>query len=134
MRCGAAGIPAFFTATGAKTVLEEGGFPIKLGSDGKTCEIPAKPKEPRVFNGKNYMMEESITGDFSLVKGWKADKLGNVIFKKSARNFNPDVAGAGKICIVEVEEIVEPGELDPAEVHLPACYTDRLVLGERYDK
>lgn len=79
-------------------------------------------------------MEEAITGDFSLVKGWKADTLGNVIFKKSARNFNQDVAGAGKTCIVEVEEIVQPGELDPANVHLPACYVDRIVKGERFDK
>lgn len=134
MRCGAAGIPAFFTPTGAKTVLEEGGFPIKLGPDGKSVVIPAKAKEGRVFNGKNYMMEEALTGDFSLVKGWKADTLGNVIFKKSARNFNPNVAGAGKICIVEVEEIVQPGEIDPADVHLPACYVDRLLIGERYDK
>lgn len=79
-------------------------------------------------------MEESLTGDFSIVKGWKADTLGNVIFKKTARNFNPDVAGAGKTCIVEVEEIVQPGELDADQIHLPACYTHRIVKGERYDK
>lgn len=79
-------------------------------------------------------MEESITGDFSIIKGWKADKLGNVVFRKSARNFNPDVAGAGKVCIIEVEEIVEPGELDPDHIHMPACYAHRIVKGEHYDK
>lgn len=79
-------------------------------------------------------MEESITGDYSIIKGWKADKLGNVIFRKSARNFNPDMAGAGKICIIEVEEIVEAGELDPDHIHMPACFTHRIVKGEHYDK
>ena len=115
-------------------MLQDGGFPIKLGTDGKSTVIPAKGKEGRQYNGRDYILEESITGDFSIVKGWKADKLGNVIFKKTARNFNPDVAGAGKVCIVEVEEIVEPGTLDPENIHLPACYAHRIVKGERYDK
>lgn len=75
-----------------------------------------------------------MTGDFSIVKGWKADTLGNVVFRKTARNFNSDVAGAGKTCIVEVEEIVQPGELDPDNIHLPACYTHRIVKGELYEK
>lgn len=96
--------------------------------------VGAEPKEGRNFNGKDYIMEEAITGDFSLVKGWKADKLGNVIFKKTARNFHPDLAGASKTCIVEVEEIVEPGELDPDHIHLPACFTHRIVKGEVYEK
>ena len=133
-RAGGAGIAAFFTPTGANTVIQEGGFPIKLGTDGKSTVIPAKPKEGRTYNGRNYILEESITGDFSIVKGWKADTLGNVVFRKSARNFNPDVAGAGKVCIVEVEEIVEAGELDPDNIHLPACYAHRIVKGEKYDK
>ncbi len=96
--------------------------------------ISAPPREARKFNGRDHIMEESIKGDFSIVKGWKADKLGNVIFKKTARNFNPDVAGAGKVCIVEVEEIVEPGQLDPDNIHLPANYVHRIIKGERYDK
>lgn len=96
--------------------------------------IPAPPREARRFNGRDFILEESITGDFSIVKGWKADTLGNVVFKKTGRNFNPDVAGAGKICIVEVEEIVQPGELDPDNIHLPACYVHRLIKGERYEK
>jgi len=77
-----------------------------LGADGKSVLIPAKGRESRKFNGRDHIMEESLTGDFSIVKGWKADTLGNVVFRKTARNFNADVAGAGKTCIVEVEEIV----------------------------
>ena len=134
LRCGGAGIAAFFTPTGANTIIQDGGFPIKLGTDGKSTVIPAKGREVRNFNGRDHILEESITGDFSIVKGWKADTLGNVIFKKTARNFNPDVAGAGRTCIVEVEEIVQPGELDPENIHLPACYTHRIVKGEKYEK
>jgi acyl CoA:acetate/3-ketoacid CoA transferase alpha subunit len=79
-------------------------------------------------------MEESITGDFSLIKGWKADKAGNIIFRKTANNFNENMAKAGKICIAEVEEIVEIGELDPDQIHLPGIYVDRLVVGQKYEK
>lgn len=79
-------------------------------------------------------MEEAITGDFSIVKGWKADTQGNVVFRKTARNFNPNVATAGKLCIVEVEEIVPAGSIDPDHVHLPSCYVDRIVRGEKYVK
>jgi acyl CoA:acetate/3-ketoacid CoA transferase alpha subunit len=79
-------------------------------------------------------MEESITGDFSLIKGWKADKAGNIIFRKTANNFNENCAKAGKICIAEVEEIVEIGELDPDQIHLPGIYVDRLVVGQKYEK
>lgn len=110
MRAGGAGIPAFFTATGYGTPVGEG-------------------KEVREFNGRNYILEESITGDFAIVKGWKADRYGNVIYRKTAQNFNPMAATAGRITVVEVEEIVEPGELDPAEIHTPGIYVDRLILG-----
>lgn len=79
-------------------------------------------------------MEEALVGDFSIIKGWKADTYGNVIFKKTARNFNPDVAGAGRTCIVEVEEIVPAGTFSPDDIHLPACYVHRIVKGERYEK
>jgi 3-oxoacid CoA-transferase len=115
-------------------VIQDGGFPIKLGTDGKSTVIAAEPRRSEKFDGRDYIMERALTGDFSIVKGWKADTLGNVVFKKSARNFNPDVAGAGKICIVEVEEIVPAGSLDPESIHLPACYVHRVVKGERYDK
>jgi acyl CoA:acetate/3-ketoacid CoA transferase alpha subunit len=122
LRAGGAGIPAFFTATGQGTLVEEGGFPIKLGPDGKTTVIASEKREKREYDGRNYLLERSITGDYALIKGWKADEKGNVIFRKSARNFNPDVATAGKICIVEVEEIVPTGTFDPDQIHLPDVY------------
>jgi len=110
MRAGGAGIPAFYTATGYGTPVGEG-------------------KEVREFDGRKYIMEESITGDFAIVKGWKADRFGNVVYRDTAQNFNPMAATAGKITVVEVEEIVEPGELDPAHIHTPGIYVDRLIQG-----
>lgn len=110
MRAGGAGIPAFFTATGYGTLVGEG-------------------KEVREFNGRNYILEESITGDFAIVKGWKADRFGNVIYRHTAQNFNPMAATAGKITVVEVEEIVEPGELEPSQIHTPGIYVDRIIQG-----
>lgn len=132
LRAGGAGIPAFFTATGYGTLIHKGGAPIKYDGDGKIA-IASKPREERVFDGKHYIMEEAITGSFSLVKGWKADRHGNVIFRKSARNFNVPAAKAGKICVVEVEEIIDEA-LPPEDVHLPGIYVQRLVLGEKYVK
>jgi 3-oxoacid CoA-transferase len=134
LRAGGAGIPAFFTPTGYGTVVQEGGFPIKLGKDGKTVEIPSEKKETREFNGKNYVLERSIVGDYALVKGWKGDTKGNIIFKKTARNFNPDAATSGKICIAEVEELLEEGEIKPDEIHLPGVYVHRIIKGEKYEK
>jgi len=122
MRAGGAGIPAFFTPTGTGTLIEEGGFPIKIGKDGKSTVIASEKKEKRTYDGREYILEKSIVGDFSLIKAWKADEKGNVVFRKSARNFNPDCAVAGKICIVEVEEIVPVGSIDPENVHLPDVY------------
>ena len=110
LRAGGAGIPAFFTATGFGTPVAEG-------------------KEVREFNGKSYILEPSITGDFAIVKGWKADRYGNVVYRHTAQNFNPMIATAGKITVVEVEEIVEPGALDPAHIHTPAIYVDRVIGG-----
>lgn len=110
MRAGGAGIPAFYTATGYNTPVGEG-------------------REVREFNGRKYILEESITGDFAIVKAWKADTYGNLVFRHTARNFNPMVATAGKITVVEVEEIVEPGELHPNEIHTPGIYVDRLIKG-----
>jgi 3-oxoacid CoA-transferase A subunit len=107
-RAGGAGIPAFFTPAGAGTLV-------------------AKGKESRIFNGKEYILEHGITGDFALVKAWKADTMGNLVYRKTARNFNPMMATAGKICIAEVEEIVPAGELDPDHIHTPAVYVKRLV-------
>ncbi|MDE3736585.1 MULTISPECIES: CoA transferase subunit A [Pseudomonas] len=110
LRAGGAGIPAFFTATGYGTPVAEG-------------------KEVREFNGRPHILEPSITGDFAIVKGWKADYYGNVIYRHTAQNFNPVVATAGRITVVEVEEIVAPGELDPTQIHTPGIYVDRVILG-----
>ena len=115
MRAGGAGIPAFFTKTGVGTLVAEG-------------------KESKVFDGEEYVMERGIVADLALVKGWKADTTGNVVFRKTARNFNVPAAQCGKVCVVEVEEIVEPGTLDPDAIHLPGVYVQRLVVGSPYDK
>ncbi|MFF2179165.1 CoA transferase subunit A [Lysinibacillus sp. NPDC058147] len=115
MRAGGAGIPGFYTATGVGTPIAEG-------------------KEVKVFDGKEYILEKGIIADFALVKAWKADKLGNLVFRKTSRNFNPLAAMAGKITIVEVEEIVEVGELDPDHIHTPGVFVQRILLGENYKK
>lgn len=115
LRAGGAGIPAFFTASGVGTEIAQG-------------------KVHQEFEGRTYIMERGIVGDFALVKAWKADRLGNLVFRKTARNFNPVVATAGKITIAEVEEIVEVGELDPDEIHTPGVYVQRVILGETYQK
>mgnify|MGYP001302916551 CR=1 FL=1 len=115
LRAGGAGIPAFYTRTGFGTMLTEG-------------------KEERDFDGKGYVLEESITTDLAIVKAWKADTTGNVIFRYTANNFNEACAKAGRLTIVEVEEIVEAGELDPHAVHLPGVYVDRIIKGENYEK
>jgi 3-oxoacid CoA-transferase len=133
-RAGGAGIPAFYTATGYGTLVHKGGAPIKYAADKKTVEISSEPREDRAFNGRQYILENAITGDFSLIKGWKADKKGNVIFRKAARNFNLPMAKASKVCIVEVEEIVETGSISPDDVHLPCIYVQRLIKGDRYEK
>ena len=110
MRAGGAGIPAFFTATGYGTQVAQG-------------------KEERNFKGKTYILEESIKGDFAIVKAWKADTYGNLVYRKTARNFNPLAATAGKITVAEVEEIVEAGQLNSDEIHTPGIYVDRIIKG-----
>lgn len=110
MRAGGAGIPAFYTATGYGTEVGEG-------------------KDVREFNGRHYILEESLRGDFAIGKAWKADRFGNLMFRKTARNFNPVAITAGKIAVVEVEEIVDVGQLDPDEIHLPGIYVNRLIQG-----
>ena len=134
LRAGGAGIPAFYTPTAYGTVIQEGGFPIKYNSDGKTVAIKSAPRESRSFNGRNYVLEHAITGDYGLVKAWKGDKNGNLVFRATARNFNPDAAKAAKITIAEVEELVEPGELSPDEIHLPGIYVSRIIKGDNYEK
>ena len=134
LRAGGAGIPAFFTPTGVGSDVANGGFPIKFKPGTSEALIASEPKEERIYNGKRYILEESLTADYSLVKGWKADEAGNVIFRKSAQNFNNDVARAGKICIVEVEEIVPTGSIDPDCIHLPHIFVQKLIKCDHYEK
>jgi 3-oxoacid CoA-transferase subunit A len=115
LRAGGAGIPAFYTKTGYGTLVAEG-------------------KETREFDGEWFVMERSLRADVALVKAWKADKSGNLLFNKTARNFNPLAAMAAKVCVVEVEEIVETGEIEPDQVHLPGIYVQRLVLNPTPEK
>ena len=131
IRAGGAGIPAFFTPTGFGTLIQDGRMSIKYSTDGST-EIASTPRECRVYNNKSYILEEAITGDFALVKAWKADKSGNLIFKQTAMNFNPPMCKAGKICIAEVEEIVY--QIPPSQVHVPSIYVQKVILGEAYAK
>lgn len=133
VRAGGAGVPAFFTPTAYGTLVQEGGSPIKYDAKGGV-QIQSQRREERIFNGMNYVMEEAITGDFSFVKAWKADEEGNLLFRKSARNFNPTMCKAGKIAIAEVEEIVPMGCLDPDEIHVPGIYVDRIIVGEKFEK
>ncbi|KAF9437530.1 Succinyl-CoA:3-ketoacid coenzyme A transferase 1, mitochondrial [Entomortierella beljakovae] len=133
VRAGGAGIPAFFTATAVGTDVETGNLSIKFGPDGKTL-IKSKPREVREFNGRKYIMEEAITGDYSLVKAWKGDAYGNLVFRGAAMNFNPCMARASKFTIAEVEEIVPVGSIKPEEVHLPGIYVQHVVQGERFEK
>ncbi|XP_044877407.1 succinyl-CoA:3-ketoacid coenzyme A transferase 1, mitochondrial isoform X1 [Mauremys mutica] len=133
VRAGGAGIPAFFTSTGYGTLVQEGGAPIKYNKDGSIA-IASQPREVREFDGRHYIMEKSITGDFALVKAWKADRAGNVIFRKTARNFNQPMCKAAKTTVVEVEEIVDIGSFAPEDIHIPKIYVHRLIKGEKYEK
>lgn len=115
MRAGGAGIPGFYTRTGVGTLVAEG-------------------KEVKAFDGQDYILERAIFADLALVKAWKADESGNVVFRKTARNFNVPAATCGKVCVVEVEELVPTGSLDPDAIHLPGVYVQRLIVGAPYDK
>ncbi|TKC39861.1 hypothetical protein EI555_016395, partial [Monodon monoceros] len=133
IRAGGAGVPAFYTSTGYGTLVQEGGSPIKYNKDGSIA-IASKPREVREFNGQHFILEEAITGDFALVKAWKADRAGNVIFRKSARNFNLPMCKAAETTVVEVEEIVDIGSFAPEDIHIPKIYVHRLIKGEKYEK
>ncbi|KAM0746248.1 succinyl-CoA:3-ketoacid-coenzyme A transferase [Meredithblackwellia eburnea MCA 4105] len=126
-RAGGAGIPAFFTPSGYGTAVQTGEIPIRYAADGKTVDVPGKPREVREFNGKNYIMEEAIKGDYAFVKVWKADEYGNCIFRYAAQNFSGAMARSAKMTIVEAEEIVPIGTLDPNNVHLPGIFVNRVV-------
>ena len=126
LRAGGSGIPAFFTPAGVGTQVAEGGLPWKYDDQGGVA-VASPAKEVRSFGGLDYVLEESITCDFGLVRAWRGDRHGNLVFNKSARNFGPLAAMAGRVTIAEVEELVEPGDLDPDAVHLPGVYVQRVV-------
>jgi 3-oxoacid CoA-transferase subunit A len=115
IRAGGAGIPAFYTPTGFGTLIAEG-------------------KETREFNGRMYVLEQAMTADFAFIKAWKGDRLGNLVYRRTARNFNPMMATAGRVAIAEVEELVQPGDIDPDAVHTPAIYIKRIFQGTQYEK
>jgi 3-oxoacid CoA-transferase/3-oxoacid CoA-transferase subunit A len=133
LRAGGAGVPAFYTPTGAGTEISEGGLPVKYGPDGSVAMVSPK-KETREFEGRLYVLEPAITGDYALVKAWKGDAAGNLVYRHTAMNFNPMMATAGRVTIAEVEELVALGELDPDHVHTPGIYVHRIFQGTRYEK
>ena len=131
MRAGGSGIPAFFTATGGGTQVAEGGLPWRYDSEGNVT-VASPPKETRMFTtpdgqDREYVLEEAIVADFGLVRAWRGDRHGNLVYRDSARNFNPLAAMCGRVTIAEVEELVEPGELDPNHVHTPGVFVQRVV-------
>ncbi|CAL9625185.1 CoA transferase subunit A [Streptomyces sp. enrichment culture] len=126
LRAGGAGVPAFYTPAGAGTQVGQGGLPWRYGPDGGVA-VASPAKETRVFDGREYLLEEGITTDFALVRASAGDRHGNLVFHSSARNFNPLAAMAGRVTIAEVEHLVEPGELDPDAVHLPGIFVQRVV-------
>src|SRR3954453_6758089 len=121
LRAGGAGIPAFYTPTGAHTAISEGGLPVLYDADGSVKKYSDK-KEIRAFNGRDYVLEPAITGDFAIVKAWRGDRHGNLVYRHTAMNFNPMMATAANITIAEVEELVDVGELDPDHVHTPGIF------------
>jgi acyl CoA:acetate/3-ketoacid CoA transferase alpha subunit len=127
LRAGGSGIPAFYTRTAVGTALEEGGFPIKFKPGTIEADIPSEPRERRIFENEPYIMERAIKHKFGLVKAWKGDTMGNLVYRKSARNFNPLVAMSTEITMAEVEELVEPGELDPDTIHTPGVHINRIM-------
>lgn len=134
LRAGGAGIPAFFTQVGAGTPISEGNFQSKMSRDSEEVIKKTLPKEVRTINGELCVLEEALRPDFAFIKAWKGDTLGNLVYRGTARNFNPLMAMAAKTTIAEVEVLVEPGELDPSHVHTPSVFVQRVVKGEKYDK
>ncbi len=126
MRAGGSGIPAFFTATGVGTQVAEGGLPWKYDDSG-TVILASPAKEVRSFDGRDFVMERAIVADFGLVRAWKGDRHGNLVYRDSARNFNPLAAMCARTTIAEVEELVDPGELNPNDVHTPGVFVQRVV-------
>ncbi|QNP66420.1 CoA transferase subunit A [Streptomyces genisteinicus] len=132
LRAGGAGIPAFYTPAGCGTQVGEGGLPWRYAPDGSVA-VASPAKETREFGGRPYLLEEAVTTDFALVRASVGDRHGNLVFHSSARNFNPLAAMAGRVTVAEVDHLVEPGELDPDEVHLPGVFVQRVVRVEPGD-
>jgi 3-oxoacid CoA-transferase/3-oxoacid CoA-transferase subunit A len=133
LRAGGAGIPAFYTPTGAGTAVSEGGMPLVYAADG-TVKKYSEKKEIRSFDGRDYVLEPAIRGQYALVKAWKGDRYGNLVFRHTAMNFNPMMATAADVTIAEVEELVEVGSIDPDHVHTPGIFVHRIFQGARYEK
>jgi len=133
LRAGGAGIPAFYTPAGAGTAISDGGLPLKYAANGTVAKLSQK-KEMRDFAGRSYVLESAIFGDYALVKAWKGDRFGNLVYRHTAMNFNPLVATAARTTIAEVEQLVGVGELDPDHVHTPGIYVHRVVHGAGYEK
>lgn len=133
IRAAGAGVPAFYTPTGYGTLVQEGGSPIRYSRDGHML-IRSEPREVREIGGRHYLLEHAIRADFALIKGWKADRSGNVIFRGSARNFNVPMCKAADISVVEVEEIVDVGTFAPEDIHIPNIYVNRVIKGPRFEK
>jgi 3-oxoacid CoA-transferase/3-oxoacid CoA-transferase subunit A len=133
LRAGGAGIPAFYTPTGVGTAISDGGLPIRYSPDGTVAKYSPK-KETRDFDGRLYVLEPAIRGDYALVKAWKGDRFGNLVYRHTAMNFNPMMATAAKVTVAEVEELVEVGELDPDQIHTAGIYVSRIFQGTGYEK
>ncbi|HVW42139.1 MAG TPA: 3-oxoacid CoA-transferase subunit A [Amycolatopsis sp.] len=129
MRAGGAGIPAFYTPAGVGTMVSDGGMPLRYGADGSVA-LASEPKEVRTFGGRSYVLEPSIVCDFALVRAEAGDRHGNLVFHRSARNFNPLCAMAGRVTVAEVGVVVDPGDLDPDDVDLPGVFVQRVVLAD----
>jgi 3-oxoacid CoA-transferase/3-oxoacid CoA-transferase subunit A len=137
LRAGGAGIPAFFTPTGAGTAISEGGLPLKYGEGGKVIKYSEKKEVRRLKMAgeeRDYVLEPAITGDFAIVKAWKGDRFGNLVYRHTAMNFNPMMAAAAKITVAEVEELVDVGKLDPDHIHTPSIFVQRIFQGPKYEK
>ena len=134
LRAGGAGIPAFYTPTGGGTAVSEGGLPLQYVAGGGTVAKWSEKKEVRSFDGRDYVLERGIVGDFAIVKAWRGDRFGNLVYRHTAMNFNPMVATAGKVTIAEVEELVEVGTLDPDHVHTPGIFVQRIFQGQGHQK
>jgi 3-oxoacid CoA-transferase subunit A len=133
LRAGGAGIVAFFTPTGVGTEISEGGLPVRYAADGSVAKVSPK-KETRDFDGRTYVLEPALVGDFALVKAWRGDRFGNLVYRHTAMNFNPMMASAARVTIAEVEHLVDVGEIEPDRVHTPGIYVHRIYQGASYEK